>query len=117
MQLPIFPLDNKYRLVRLLGEGGFGQVWLAEDVLIGHRVAIKQLKSSSVGNTSLIEEMQHLSSLDHPHVVKFLYHFQDDENLYLVMENCAGGNLATFAHGRPLDPAKVFEWGKTLRSC
>lgn len=116
MQLPIFPLDNKYRLVRLLGEGAFGQVWLAEDVLIDSRqVAIKQLKNSSVGNTALlIEEMQHLSSLDHPHVVKFLHHFQDDENLYLVMENCAGGNLGAFAHGRPLDPAKVFEWGKTL---
>ena len=93
MQLPIFPLDNKYSLVRPLGEGGFGQVWLAEDVLIdGRQVAIKQLKNSSVGNTSLlIEEMQHLSSLDHPHVVKFLHHFQDDENLYLVMDNCAGG--------------------------
>jgi tetratricopeptide (TPR) repeat protein len=116
MQIPIFPLDNKYHLVRLLGEGGFGQVWLADDVLIdGRQVAIKQLKTSSVGSTSLlIEEMQHLSSLDHPHVVKFLHHFQDDENLYLVMENCAGGNLGAFAHGRPLDPAKVFEWGKIL---
>lgn len=116
MQLPIFPLDNKYRLVRSLGEGGFGQVWLAEDVLLdGHRVAIKQLKNSSVGNTSLlIEEMQHLSSLDHPHVVKFLHHFQDDDNLYLVMENCAGGSLDAFARGRPIDPVKVFAWGKTL---
>lgn len=116
MQLPIFPLDNKYRLARPLGEGGFGRVWLAEDVLIdGRRVAIKQLRNESIGNASLlIEEMEHLSALDHPHVVKFLHHFEDDEHLYLVMEYCAGGSLDDFAQGRPLDPTKVFAWGKIL---
>lgn len=116
MQLPIFPLDNKYRLVRPLGEGGFGRVWLAEDVLLAGRfVAIKQLRNESISNASmLIEEMHHLSALDHPHVVKFLHHFEDDEHLYLVMEHCAGGNLEAFWRGRPLDPTKVFAWGKTL---
>jgi serine/threonine protein kinase len=116
VQLPLLPLDNKYQLVRQLGEGGFGRVWLAEDVLIaGRHVAVKQLKSDAIGNTSLlIEEMHHLSSLDHPHGVKFLHHFQDDENLYLVMEHCAGGSVDAFTRRRPLDQAKVFAWGKTL---
>ena len=99
-----------------MGEGGFGRVWLAEDVLIdGRCVAIKQLRSESIGNASmLIEEMHHLSALDHPHVVKFLHHFEDDEHLYLVMEYCAGGSIHDFAQGRPLDSIKVFAWGKTL---
>lgn len=116
MQLPILPLDNKYQVIRSLGEGGFGRVWLAEDVLIaGRQVAIKQLRSDSLGNAEmLIEEMHHLSSLDHPHVVKFLQHFQDDENLYMVMEYCAGGSLDAFARRRALAPDKVFAWGKTL---
>lgn len=116
MQLPLLPLDNKYQLLRQLGEGGFGRVWLAEDVLIaGRHVAVKQLKSDAIGNASLlIEEMHHLSSLDHPNVVKFLHHFQDDENLYLVMEHCAGGSVDAFTRRRPLDQAKVFAWGKTL---
>ena len=116
MQLPIFPLDNKYRLVRSLGEGGFGRVWLAEDVLIaGRYVAVKQLRSEAISNPSmLIEEMHHLSTLDHPHVVKFLHHFEDEENLFLVMEHCSGGNLADFTRSRPLDSVKVFAWAKTL---
>ena len=116
MQIPIFPLDNKYQLIRSLGEGGFGRVWLAEDVLItGRQVAVKQLKNDAIGNASLlIKEMHHLSSLDHPHVVKFLHHFQDDENLYLVMEHCAGGNVDSITRRRPLDQAKAFVWGKTL---
>ena len=87
----------------------------ANVLIVGRQVAIKQLRNDSIGNTAmLIDEMQHLSSLDHPHVVKFLHHFQDDENLYLVMEHCAGGNLDAFAQRRPLAPAKVFAWGKTL---
>ncbi len=116
MQLSIFPLDNTYRLVRTLGEGGFGRVWLAEDVLIaGRYVAVKQLRNEAISNPSmLIEEMQHLSALDHPHVVKFLHHFADEENLYLVMEHCAGGNLADAMCGRPLDSVRVFAWAKTL---
>ncbi len=116
MQLPLIPLDNKYQLVRQLGEGGFGCVWLAEDVLIpGRHVAVKQLKNDAIGDASLlIEEMHHLSSFDHPHVVKFLHHFQDDENLYLVMEYCAGGSVDACTRRRPLDQAKVFAWGKTL---
>ena len=116
MQLPLIPLDNKYQLVRQLGEGGFGCVWLAEDVLIpGCHVAVKQLKNDEIGDASLlIEEMHHLSSFDHPHVVKFLHHFQDDENLYLVMEYCAGGSVDACTRRRPLDQAKVFAWGKTL---
>lgn len=91
-------------------------MWLAEDLLIdGRHVAIKQLKNESIGDTEmLIEEMQHLSSLDHPQVVKFLHHFQDDENLYLVMEYCAGGSLDAFSHGCALAQAKVFAWGKSL---
>jgi serine/threonine protein kinase len=116
VQLPLLPLDNKYQFLRQLGEGGFGRVWLAADVLIaGRRVAIKQLRSESIGNASLlIEEMHHLSALDHPHVVKFLHHFEDDEHLYLVMEYCAAGSLHDFAQGRPLDAIKVFSWGRTL---
>lgn len=116
MQLPNFPLDNKYQLIRSLGEGGFGRVWLAEDVLItGRQVAVKQLKNEAIDNSLLlIEEMRYLSSLDHPNVVKFLHHFQDNENLYLVMEYCAGGNANTFTQQRPLDQAKAFAWGKTL---
>lgn len=116
MQLPIFPLDNKYRLIRSLGEGGFGHVWLAEDVLIkGRKVAIKHLKSDAVDNASqFIEEMHHLSSLDDPHIVKFLHHFEDEESLYLVMEYCAGGTVDLFMRQQPLDQARVFAWAKTL---
>ena len=66
-------LDDKYRMVRKLGAGGFGNVWLADDILIENRqVAIKSLKRKHIVQESpLIEEMQFLNTLDHPNIIKF----------------------------------------------
>ena len=81
--------------------------------MTARQVAVKQLKNDAIGNASLlIEEMHHLSSLDHPHVVKFLHYFQDDENLYLVTAHCAGGNVDSFTRRPPLDQAKGIRLGR-----
>ncbi len=88
-------LDGKYRIVRRLGAGGFGEVYLAQDEFVPARqVAIKVLRRRPEGDQSdLIWEMQQLATLNHPHVVTFYHHFADAERLYLVMEFCAGGSL------------------------
>src|SRR5262245_52448505 len=88
-------LDGKYRVVRRLGRGGFGDVFLANDEVIrGRQVAIKVLSRPQAGDHSdLVWEMQALATFQHPHVVGFYHHFGDDERLCLVMEYCAGGSL------------------------
>lgn len=117
MQIPLFDLDGKYDLIRELGRGGFGRVWLASDrVIPGRKVAVKWIRDgmSDAAAESLIDEMTFLDRLDHPHIVKFLHHAKDGGDFYLVMEYCAGGSLDACANRRPLDPAQVFAWGKTL---
>lgn len=117
MQIPLFDLDGKYDLIRELGSGGFGRVWLANDrVIVGRKVAVKWIHSglSDAAVDTLIDEMTFLDRLDHPHIVKFLHHVKDRNDFFLIMEYCAGGSLATHAEGRPLDPVQVFAWGKTL---
>ncbi len=108
-------LDNKYKIIDLLGEGGFGEVWLAEDGLVeGHQVAIKVLKNFDIDDISpLIEEMQFLASLNHPNIVKFLHHFEENGHTHLVMEYCAGGNLGNISSGS-IEASEVFSWGKIL---
>ena len=88
-------LDGKYLLARKLGEGGFGHVYLAQDILLEERyVALKCLKiDESARERHLIQEMEFLSSLADPHVVGFFHHFRNEKNLFLVMEYCSGGSL------------------------
>jgi serine/threonine protein kinase len=89
-------LDNKYLLLRTLGRGGFGQVWLAQDTVLGdHHVAIKFLTSSSpAGNDAFLTEMRTLAALNLPGIVTFHHHFMHGGQLALVMEHCTGGSLA-----------------------
>ena len=88
-------LDDKYLLVRKLGEGGFGHVYLAQDTLLKeHYVALKCLKfDESPREQYFIREMNFLATLAGPHVVGFYHHFQKKGNLFLVMEYCPGGSL------------------------
>ena len=61
-------LDQKYRIVRRLGGGGFGDVFLAEDDLAGRQVAIKRLRNTSEERQAdLVHEMRALDQLHHRH--------------------------------------------------
>ena len=88
-------LDGKYCVVKRLGGGGFGEVFLADDESIPDRqVAIKVLKQPKGDDHSdLLHEMKALAKFHHPNVVTFYHHFQNQSGLHLVMEFCSGGSL------------------------
>ena len=88
-------LDGKYSLQRELGRGGFGEVWLARDTVLGdHHVAIKFLTAAKPDNDKdFLAEMRALAGLKLPGIVTFHHHFRNQKQLALVMEHCAGGSL------------------------
>ncbi len=88
-------LDGKYQVIRKLGGGGFGEVFLADDEAIPNRkVAIKVLIRPREGDHGdLLWEMRALAQFNHPNVVAFYHHFADESRLYLAMEFCAAGSL------------------------
>ena len=89
-------LDSKYRILRQLGLGSFGDVYLGDDELLGRQVAIKVLRGRDPDQQAeLVDEMQALNQLPHSGVVAFYHHFIKDDLLFLVMEYCGGGSLRT----------------------
>src|ERR1700741_1067897 len=63
---------SHYRILEQLGEGGMGVVYLAEDILLGRRVAIKTLHSrtghDSQFRARFLREARAVSTLSHPHI-------------------------------------------------
>ena len=92
-----------YRLVRLLGTGGMGSVYLAEREDVQKQVALKLLhgafRSSETSRRFLIEQKA-LARLEHPNIARFLdAGIAPDGTPYLVMEYVDGQSLVTHATG------------------
>ena len=92
-----------YRLVRLIGRGGMGEVYLAEDTRISRQIAIKVIRSDPESQALqqaerlFHREINAIAQLNHPHILS-LYDFgkQPDTNgstIYMVMPYCAEGSL------------------------
>jgi hypothetical protein len=92
------PFPGEFRLVRLLGEGSFGKVWLADDLHVGWQVALKLLKpprdAGADALTALRNEARLLGSVRHPNVVQIHAVRRSGEDYYLVLQYVAGGSLA-----------------------
>ncbi len=90
-------LNGHYSIVRLLGRGGFGFVYLAQDTLLGEQVAIKELIPALVGDDSMLKrflaEARATMRLTHKHIVRTHNVFHESGNYYIVMEYMAGGSL------------------------
>lgn len=89
-----------YRIVRHLGSGGMGSVYLAVNTNIDQQVAIKALRPEVARNAALRarfkQEAEMLCSLDHPGIVKFLNYVETPEGVFLIMEYVKGMTLEDF---------------------
>ncbi|XVF14957.1 hypothetical protein REPUB_Repub09cG0106000 [Reevesia pubescens] len=94
-----------YILKSKLGQSSVSTVWKAESKSSGEVVAVKQVFLSKLNKhlTNCLDcEIKFLSSVNHPNIIRLLHVFQYESCLFLVLEFCAGGNLASYIqhHGR-----------------
>lgn len=84
-------LFHKYELIRKIGAGGAGRVYLALDRHLNRLVAVKE----SSGAVSL-KEMELLKELEHPGLPKVYDYFKEEESVWLVMEYIEGMTLRQY---------------------
>ena len=93
---------GNYRLVRLLGQGGFAAVYLGEHVYLGSYFAAVKVLSvplAQEGVGDFVGEAQTLAALVHPHIIRLLDYGVEENTPYLVMDYAPGGTLRQ-AHPR-----------------
>lgn len=93
-----------YTIVRPLGKGGMGDVYLAQDPAIGRLVAIKLLKSGlddPDARERFAREAQSAGRLRHPNIVTLFHVGEHDERPYIVMEYIPGETLAEVIRQQP----------------
>ena len=123
---------GKYRIERVLGQGGFGITYLATQVSSNRQVAIKELFLNGVNervgnsvrvsnsvNDSLFEkqkekfkkEAKRIMSLDNEHIVKVYDLFEENNTVYYVMDYLEGESLASRMkrEGHPLTESEVMD--------
>ncbi len=110
-------LGGRYRLVHRLASGGMGQVWRAEDKILGRPVAVKLLRSEFTEDQAFIDrfrnEARRTAGLSHPGIACIFDYGEIEEpglTAYLVMELVDGAPLsAVLARERRLESEQVLD--------
>src|SRR5213592_3634242 len=96
---------GRYRILEPIGQGGMGRVFLAEDPVLGRRLAIKVLPPEFTHDRArrerLLHEARAASALNHPNILVVHDLGESDGTLYVAMELVDGQTLREWARGKP----------------
>jgi serine/threonine protein kinase/tetratricopeptide (TPR) repeat protein len=98
---------SRYRILKKLGAGGMGEVYLAEDTKLGRKVALKSLPADAIPDDQarkrLIREAQAAAKLNHPNICAIYEVDQEDRRSFIVMQYVEGETLATLIQRKALE--------------
>jgi beta-lactam-binding protein with PASTA domain/tRNA A-37 threonylcarbamoyl transferase component Bud32 len=111
--------DGRYRIVRKLGTGGMANVYLAEDEVLGRRVAIKILNDRHAGDDQFVErfrrEAKNAASLSHPNIVSIYDRGEAEGTYYIAMEYLDGRSLKELIVARGPAPIPLaIDYGRQI---
>jgi eukaryotic-like serine/threonine-protein kinase len=133
MPLPLRPtevLRGRYQINRIIGQGGMGSIYLADDLrLVGRQCALKEVEHDRSLTPDMLREAREqflreatvLARLDHPNLPKVSDFFSIGIRDYLVMDFVPGKDLRTIMleakhTGKFIDESEVLDWASQLAS-
>src|SRR6266404_6744084 len=97
---------SHYRIISKIGAGGMGEVYLAEDVTLGRKVALKILPESVVGNEDrmrrFVQEAKSASALNHPNLITIHEIGEADGRHFIASEYIVGETVRQLLYAKEL---------------
>ena len=97
-------INDRYQIIRTIGEGGMANVYLAHDLILDRDVAVKILRGDLADDEKFVRRFQReaiaASSLSHPNIVEMYDVGEDDGKYYIVMEYVEGKTLKSLIKKR-----------------
>ena len=97
-------INDRYQIIRSIGEGGMANVYLAYDTILDRNVAVKILRGDLANDEKFVRRFQReaisASSLSHPNIVEMYDVGEDDGNYFIVMEYIDGKTLKSLVKKR-----------------
>ncbi len=114
-------IDNKYEILKLIGQGGMSKVYLAMDKRLNKQWAIKEIrkiskdKNNEVVIQSAISEANLIKKFDHPSIVRIVDIIDNDDVIYIIEDYIEGQTLDRILYEYGAQPQElVIEWGIKL---
>lgn len=112
-KLEEYIIKNRFRIIRKLGSGGMGEIFLAEDVKLKRKVAIKSVSTSSMTDPAskarFLREAQTASQLEHPNICTIYEIYEEDDKDYIVMQYVDGVTLDHIIKLKKLSIRKIVD--------
>lgn len=116
-----FPTFPNFEILRILGKGGMGTVYLARDQRLGRQVALKVLNTGEMANedrrTRFLREARAAASIRHQNVATIYEVGEDPEGIpFIVMEYCEGETLSQRVRRRAFEPVELISVARQIAS-
>jgi serine/threonine protein kinase len=112
------PWIEPYEIRAVIGHGGMGTVYEANDRQLNRVVALKVIRDAGSGRPDLLQRLRTeaiaLASMSHPNIVQIYQIGETDGGLYLALEYCPGGNLRQRLRDGPLPSREAARLVQTL---
>ncbi|MBF0284937.1 MAG: serine/threonine protein kinase [Magnetococcales bacterium] len=107
-------LQGRYRIIKMIGRGGFSSTYLARDLRIGIPVVAKEARSYSSNNTQQIREIfkkeaQIASGIIHKNLARVTDFFNTDNKYYIIMDFIEGEDLSSIARRIAFDEESLMD--------